>query len=229
LIVLEEEAAAVGCELVVGGRDFEWSFRDGTLDYRGPHLSLDEVPIGMVGAHQGHNAACALASVEAFCHRTGLRAPDPWQVATALRDAKIPGRLERMRVPGAPAFLFDGAHNPAAAEALAAVLADRRRPPRRVWLVASMKDKDRASMNRSLLPHIDEVVCTVGESSPRFEDPEVLVKEFTALGVKARAVTPAREAVRDLSRSLGMRDEVLVAGSLYLVGDVRDALGFKVT
>lgn len=229
LAILEEEAAAAGSELRASGRDFEWAYRDSAIDYRGPLWALDAVPVGMAGEHQGINAACALAAVEAFCDRTGLRAPDPWQVATALREAKIPGRLERLRVPGAPAFLCDGAHNPAGAEALAAALTQRRRPPRRVWLVASMQEKERGPMIESLLPHVDEVVCTRGQSSPRFEDPHGLVEEFTAHGAKARAVASAAEAVADLSRTLGMRDEVLVAGSLYLIGDVRAALGFPVT
>ena len=225
----EEEAAAAGSELRAAGRDFEYRLRDGAIDYRGPTWTLDEVPIGMPGAHQGINAACALACVEAFCATTGLRAPDPWQVATALREAKIAGRLERLRVPGAPAFLCDGAHNPAGAEALAAALTERRRPPKRVWLVASMQDKERTAMIQSLLPHVDEVVCTRGLSSPRFEDPEVLVEQFTSQGARARALPTAADAIADLSRSLGMRDEVLVAGSLYLIGDVRAALGFPVS
>jgi len=229
LEILREEATAAGSELRVGGVDFEWSYAAGALDYRGPVWTLDQVPVGMPGAHQGHNAACALAAVEALCDRTGLRAPDPWQIATALREAKIPGRMERLRVPGAPAFLCDGAHNAAGAVALATMLEDRRRPPRRVWLVASMQDKQRRGMIEAILPHVDEVVCTAGESSPRFEDPDRLVEEFVGLGATARAISPARVAVEELSRTLGMRDEVLVAGSLYLIGDVRKALGFPVT
>ena len=229
LAILAEEAEAAGATLKAAGQDFEYSFRDQVLSYRSEGRNLDGLEVGMLGAHQGQNAACALAATDAFCAATGLRPPDPWQVGDALRTAKIPGRLERLRIPGAPAFLFDGAHNPAGAEALAAVLADRRRPPRRVWLLAGMQDKDRRPMLDALLPHVDEVVCTRGESSPRYEDPAALVAEVEAAGGRARALAPARAAAVELSRSLGMRDEVLVAGSLYLVGDVRDALGVPVT
>jgi dihydrofolate synthase / folylpolyglutamate synthase len=228
LSIIREEAASADCRLVVAGEDFEWRFMDGALDYHGAHMRLDLASLGLQGEHQGQNAACALAAVEALCHVTGLSAPDPWQAGAALRETRLPGRMERVRVPGGPAFLLDGAHNPAGAQALAAALADRRRPRERVWLVASMQDKERGPMLEALLPHVDRVVCTRGESSPRFEAPEALAEELTAAGARAEAMPTAREAAAALSRQLGSRDEVLVAGSLYLVGDVRAALGLAI-
>jgi dihydrofolate synthase/folylpolyglutamate synthase len=228
LQIIEAEAAAVDCVVRVADRDFDWHMEDGTLDYRSDRMRLDAIPLGLAGDHQGQNAACALASVEALCEITGLTGPDPWEAGQGLRSARLPGRLERVRVPGGPAFLFDGAHNPAGAAVLAANLEQRRRPRERVWLLASMQEKERGPMLDLLLPHVDRVVCTKGQSSPRFEEPEELVRELTGAGARAEAVATAKEAAAALSRRLGPRDEVLVTGSLYLVGDVRDALGLPV-
>lgn len=228
LAIVQEEAEAVGCTLQIAGKDFEYSFRDGLFSYRGERLVLDDIRLGMRGAHQGQNAACALASVEALCRRAGLAAPDPWESGRALAASKLAGRLERTLVPGGPAFLLDGAHNPAGAQALATDLAGRRRPRERVWLLASMQDKERAPIIEALAPHVDRVVCTRGLSSPRFEEPEVLARELEMAGLAASVSPTAAEAVADLSRRLAARDEVLVAGSLYLVGDVRAALGLPV-
>ena len=229
LEIIEAEAAAVGCSVRVAERDFEWRMMDGTLDYRSEDVRLDALPLGLVGDHQGQNAACALASVEALCEQTGLAAPDPWEAGRSLREIRLAGRLERVRVPGGPAFLLDGAHNPAGAATLAANLEQRSRPRERVWLLASMQEKDRGPVLDLLLPHVDRVVCTKGESSPRFEEPDELVRQLEAAGARAETAPTAREATRALSRRLGPRDEVLVAGSLYLVGDVRDALGLPIS
>jgi len=228
LAILREEAEAVGSTVRVAGEDFEWHFRDGRFSYRGEVLLLDDIELGMKGAHQGQNAACALASVEALCRRESLAAPDPWEAGRALAGCKLAGRMERVRVAGGPAFLLDGAHNPAGAEALAEALAARRRPRERVWLLASMVDKERAPILEALAPHVDRVICTVGESSPRFEAPELLVAQVEALGLPATIAPTAAEAAVALNRRLAARDEVLVAGSLYLVGDVRAALGLPV-
>ncbi len=228
LTIIEEEAAAVGCAVRAAGRDFEWRMADGTLDYRSGPIRLDALPLGLLGDHQGQNAACALAGVEALCELTGLDAPDPWQSGGALRATKLPGRLERVRVPGGPAFLLDGAHNPAGAAVLAASLEQRRRPRERVWLLASMQEKERGPMLELLLPHVDRVVTCRGESSPRFEEPEELARELREAGARVEPAGTGKEAAEALTRRLGSRDEVLVAGSLYLVGDVRAALGLPV-
>lgn len=223
---IAEEVAAAGAELWVAGEHFSYSW-DGTLTFEGPGLRLDQAELGMPGAHQAQNAACALASVLAFCLRAGLTPPSPWEAGSALRDSRLPGRLERVRSgPGGPAFLLDGAHNPAGAQVLADALVERRRPARRVWLLAAMADKDVEGTLDALLPHVDEVVCTSGTSTPRFAERERLaavVRGCTALPVTT-AVDP-NCAVAELRERLSSRDEVLVAGSLYLVGEVRDALG----
>jgi dihydrofolate synthase/folylpolyglutamate synthase len=119
---------------------------------------------------------------------------------------------------------MDGAHNGAGAQALAAALDGRRRPDRRVWLYAAMDDKDRGPLVEAILPHVDRVVCVRGESSSRFAAPSLLAEEVRAAGGKAEIMDTASQAAVELARKMRTRDEVLVAGSLYLVGDVRRAL-----
>ena len=223
---IRDAVAAAGARLVAAGEDFHYRVGEG-LSFDAPGLRLDDVPLAMRGDHQAQNAACALAAVSAFCAESGLRGPSPWEAAEALSRSRLAGRLERLRAgPGAPAFVLDGAHNPAGATVLAAALATMRRPPERVWLFACLADKDRAPLIEALLPHVDRVVCARGMTSPRFVDPEVLVAEVTAAGGVAELSGTTEEAVNHLKNRLSIRDEVLVAGSLYAVGDARRALGF---
>ena len=226
LEVIEEETQRAGCQLLRRGRDFDWSMDASGFSYSSKTLNLDGLSLGLKGKHQAQNAACALTLVLAFCERHGLRTPSPWTAGKALEGVRFPGRLERVRLgPGRPTLLLDGAHNPSGAAMLEAELAERRRPERRVWIYAAMADKDREPVQRVLLPHVDRVVCVKGESSPRFAEPSVLAEELSALGVRAEVGTTAKAAATELARKLRSRDEILVAGSLYLVGDVRVALG----
>ena len=88
-----------GCErneLAIGGR---------LLDLRTPGARYEEVFLPLHGAHQGDNAACAVAAVEAF-----FGAPvDEAVVETAFAAVRMPGRFEVMR--RAPLVVLDGAHN----------------------------------------------------------------------------------------------------------------------
>ena len=225
LDVIRAATDAASCRLEVAGVDFDWSIDDRGLYFSSEGLNLDAVPLGLKGAHQGQNAACALASVAALCRQSGLRSPSPWIAGQALQSVRFPGRLERVRLgPGRPIFVMDGAHNGAGAQALAAALDGRRRPDRRVWLYAAMDDKDRGPLVEAILPHVDRVVCVRGESSSRFAAPSLLAEEVRAAGGKAEIMDTASQAAVELARKMRTRDEVLVAGSLYLVGDVRRAL-----
>ncbi|MEE2829045.1 MAG: cyanophycin synthetase, partial [Myxococcota bacterium] len=225
LEVIREETERVKCDLKIAQEDFIWSFKDAAFSFESDWLTLDSITLGIPGAHQGQNAACALAATGELCRRSNLKYPSPWTAAKALQQVRFPGRLERIRSgPGGPVFLLDGAHNPAGARVLATHLEGRPRRGRRVWLYAAMADKVRGPLLEALLPQVDRVVCTRGSSSDRFADPEILAEEVRAAGGRAEVIEPAADAASSLLDSLGMLDEVLVAGSLYLVGDVRQAL-----
>lgn len=90
-----------------------------------------------------------------------------------------------------------------------------------------MTDKRRAEVLDVLLPHVDEVVCTAGTTSPRFEPPEILAEEVrTRCGFHpvSYSLTP-EDALAQVLEKMAPGEELLVAGSLYLVGDVRALLG----
>jgi folylpolyglutamate synthase/dihydropteroate synthase len=91
-----------------------------------------------------------------------------------------------------------------------------------------MVDKDRSEVVSALLPHVDSVICTAGTSSARFEQPTRLAAEIRGVAgtkVSVEATDTPAEALQHLAREASEEDEVLVAGSLYLVGDVRELLG----
>lgn len=229
-----EEAAAVHAAVWLRGREFSielvGSYGSDTptgdlLRYRGPGRALDGLTLSLAGVHQRSNAATAVAAVDAFCDAAGRPRPSDDAVRVGLATARIPGRMERLPLGSRGAHaLLDGAHNPAGADALAAELRARPRPRRRVWLYAAMGDKDRQPILDALLPHVDEVWCTKGTSTPRFAEPELLAEEIAQSGDTVVRLFPHPDEALAAAESLGPDDELLVAGSLYLVGDVRPRL-----
>ncbi len=194
-------------------------------------MGMRDLQLGPRGDHQWGNAGVALACVEALNAVCGLPLPKPEAIGLALAETRVPGRLEQLTLGGGrPSVLLDGAHNPAAARCLARHLSRATRPRRRWWLFAAMGDKDRRSMLEALVPQVDGVLCTAGRTSARFLDPCALKAEVEevarSLGVSLAVEWAAEpgEAMAWLGEELGAEDEVLVAGSLYLVGDVREDL-----
>jgi dihydrofolate synthase / folylpolyglutamate synthase len=176
--------------------------------YGGLRLSLP-------GEHQKENARVALVAAEAFLEPLG-RDLDPESVRAALATVRWPGRLHW--IDGTPPLLLDGAHNPSGAAALAGWL-EAHGGPKPVLVFAAMRDKDAAGILAPLGARVSAILLT-RPSVGRAAEPETLVAAASAAATRIEVVSQPAEAVRRARELAGPAGLVLVAGSLYLVGDV---------
>jgi len=179
----------------------------------GPDRTIDRVAISLPGAHQGRNAL--LAAKAATLLDSTL---DDDDVRRALATTAWPGRMETI-----DGVLLDGAHNPQGVDALVAAL-DTSRPLHVVFAV--LGDKDAAPMVRALAGVASSLTLTRPTGTPRARSPgEVRAMLPPDLVIPCEAIDDVHAAVehaRARARADGGR--VVVAGSLYLVGEVRGAL-----
>jgi dihydrofolate synthase / folylpolyglutamate synthase len=175
------------------------------------------------GHFQRRNFSLAAAAAEAFLERPLDRAA----VERTGAETRIPGRLDI--VGRRPLTVYDGAHNPEGAGALADSLDDvlgDRRP--RVAVIGVLEDKDAAGMLGALLPHVDRVVFT-RSSNPRSLPPATLATLAEKLGDQPVETVAHPRAAVDRARDLaGPEGAVLATGSIYLVADlVRESAGAR--
>ena len=191
------------------------------LDVRTPLAEYSDLYLPVHGAHQATNAAIALTSAEAFF---GESFP-PDLVAEALATFRAPGRLEV--VGHEPLVILDGAHNAAGAEALVQALEDEFVPAPRTLIVGLMREKDPTVMLAALGATEAEWVLACPPPSPRAMPAAELADAALELGVDparvevAETVEDAMARAREVTAAQG---QVVVAGSLYLVGAARAAL-----
>ncbi len=210
--VLAATAAAVGAPARWLGRDFFCS-TEGALRYSDLGGELTDLVLPLRGRHQRDNAATAIAA--AMQLREHVVIPDG-AIRRGISQVRWPGRLDVVQAQ--PLVVLDGAHN---ADGVAALV--RELPVivggRAVHLLFGvMRDKRWQPMVETLAPHIARV-SVVPALPPRGEDPEVLAKAFAAHCPVSIASSPL-QGLLDLSHSVGEHDAILVAGSLFLVGDV---------
>ena len=156
------EFAVLSRQVAVGGQVLELQGLGGV--YR-------DVFVPLHGEHQAHNAALALAAVEAFFGAGAHRQLDIEAVRAGFAAARSPGRLERVR--SAPTVFIDAAHNPAGAAALAQALTTEFDFRYLVGVVSVLGDKDVTGILAALEPVFDVVVVT-DNGSPRALEPDLL-------------------------------------------------------
>jgi dihydrofolate synthase / folylpolyglutamate synthase len=181
------------------------------------------LPLRAAGRFQRGNFAIAVAAAEAFLGRPLDRAA----LVAAAAETTIPGRVEI--VSHDPLTVYDGAHNPAGAHALAESMGEvlgERRP--RVAVIGVLEDKDAAAMLAELLPQVDHAVFTRSRN-PRSLSPATLASFAEKLGGPPwETVSDPRAAVGRAKSLAGTDGAVLATGSIYLVADlVRGETGMR--
>ena len=172
--------ATVRADAAVAREDSEFAVLDRQIAVGGQVLQLQglggvypDLFVPLHGEHQAHNAALALAAVEAFFGAGAQRQLDVDSVRAGFAAVTSPGRLERVR--SAPTVFIDAAHNPAGAAALAQALDTEFEFRHLVGVVAVMADKDAAGILAALEPALDEIVVT-HNGSPRAMEPDALAE-----------------------------------------------------
>jgi dihydrofolate synthase/folylpolyglutamate synthase len=224
--LFEDAAAEVGAE-AVWERGEHWDCDENLLavggrllDLRTPNGTVDDVFLPLHGAHQGDNAACALAAVEAFFGNP-LGAD---VVRDALADVTAPGRFEI--VSREPLVVLDGAHNPAGAAVAAQTMADDFDVAgSRILVVGVLAPHDPAPFLEALDAATADLVIACTPPSPRAVPASQVATAAAALGVPAEVVPDVDRAVTRALDRAGVDDAVLVTGSLYVVGQARRGLG----
>ena len=175
-----------------------------------------EVAPRMAGRFQLQNALNAVA-VARHLQTRGYRISDE-AIAEGVASAVWPGRLEKIQ--SGPDVYLDGAHNPSAARELATFWKENF-AGRRLWLIfGALRDKAVDEIAGILFPHAAEVIFTQPRTTRAVSVTQLA--EITAHHANRFQVIPdAENALEHALERADSRDVVFVAGSLYLVGQLR--------
>jgi dihydrofolate synthase / folylpolyglutamate synthase len=184
---------------------------------RTPSATYEDVFLPVHGAHQGDNAALALAAAEAF-----FDAPLSEDVVVeAFGSLRLPGRMEV--VGRQPLVVLDGAHNVAGARVVGPAVAEAFGADRpRVVVAGMLRGRDPAAVLEALGPARLVVACPA--PSPRSLPAAEVAAAARSLGMDAREEGSVDAAVHAALAAAGDDDVVLVTGSLYVVGAARPVL-----
>ncbi len=223
--VIEAEAARQGAPLRMAGREWDAWSEGGRLMVQESDRLHDLSPPSLPGAHQFGNAGLACVAALAL----GDARIGPQALARGVVSATWPARLQRLtagplglraKARGADLWL-DGGHNPHAARALADFARGlTARDGRTVTLVlGALARKDVGGMLEALRGAVDRVVAT-GFDMPGAAEPQALAAAAREAGLPADARADVSAALEAALAGEGQSPHVVIAGSLYLAGEV---------
>jgi dihydrofolate synthase / folylpolyglutamate synthase len=235
--VLLRRAAEVGAQVAREGIEFGVVSRalavgGQVVSFKGLGGEYDDLFIPLHGEYQAHNAAAAIAAVEALL---GASPETEGRVTTELLQAGFeqvtsPGRMEVVR--NSPTIVVDAAHNPHGAEATAATVSEAFQFQPLIGVLGCMKDKDVYGVLEAYEPIMETVVCTrnsfVERSMPAEELGQLAAEVFGEERVLVRphlidAIDDAIRLAEEEAVALGSGG-VLITGSVITAGEARALL-----
>ena len=226
MAVLEERAAQLDVSMVRVGVDW---IAEGITDERGCYRfrasraevsqsnkklpvnapSMIDVSLSLPGQHQVTNALTAVAALD-------LVGVEGEEIKRGLSQASWPGRLER--ISGAPEILLDAAHNPSGALTLAHFL-ERHETNRRIHLIyGSVRDKAVDEVAGILFPRANRVILTCSQVA-RSARPQTLMALVDHHHSVISISPNLTEALKEARRGASPEDLIVIAGSIFLVGE----------
>lgn len=234
--VLLRRSAEVGAQVAREGIEFGVLSRSVAvggqlISFKGLGGEYEDVFLPLHGEYQAHNAATALAAVEALLG-SGAQTED--RITTDLVQAGFaevtsPGRMEVVRT--SPTVIVDAAHNPHGAEATAATVSEAFAFQPLIGVLGCMKDKDVYGVLEAYEPIMETVICTrnsFDRSMPAEELGEIAAEIFGEDRVLVRpklldAIDDAIRLAEENALAMGTGG-VLITGSVITAGEARTLL-----
>ena len=181
--------------------------------------SRKELFLPLLGDHQLHNASVVLSIADTLIE-IGWKISEQ-NIRDGIRDVSWPGRFDI--VGKDPLFIIDGGHNPQCIDALVVNIRDYLKDRKIIALTGVLADKDYGEMYRPMMPYIQEFVC-ITPPNPRKLEAVELAEHLRRVGATATPCETIADGVKLAIQKAGKDGVVLCFGSLYTIGDIRNAL-----
>ena len=213
---LVEQARAIGADLQVLGRDFDYQADANQWEFRGRRGVKRALPVpALRGSWQFRNASAALAALDELGERLPLSLGE---IKRGLTLVRLPGRLQVL--PGRPAVALDVAHNPQAARALSDGLLDMGFFENTYAVFAMLSDKDIGGVIDAIRSRIDRWFVAAA-ASERAASAALIARLLGERGLaeSTRTFATVASALDAARREAGPNDRIVVFGSFYTVAE----------
>ncbi len=240
--VVTERCRQMHAPMYLFGRDFyaEDAGKEGwhwQSDNEGLQGTYENLRCGMRGDYQRANSSLAIGVLALLRHQGFAFSEE--DIRQGLLAVRWPGRLEYIALQGKNKirvedqgqeddttlrYLVDGAHNPAGVQSLVKTLAKEYSYKRLIVLWGAMEDKDLRQTVGPIAEMASNIILTKPQGE-RAADPSMLLDALPeALQKRCCLIPDGKEALHFAQEQATAEDLIVIAGSLYLIGEMRNYL-----
>ncbi len=240
--IIEDRSKDVGAELRLLWRDFGYKVKKENIsgiefDFISQEEILDDIKLSLLGQYQAENASLAIKTVLEL-RKLGFKIADE-VIRRALKSAFFPGRFEIIKVARGPVknklkIILDGAHNPIKMKEFLKTLKKIFPTQKKTFIIGFKFDKDIPKMLKQIVKVADEIIVTefnratdmnmnASARALMIKDKLLRMKYREKIIVKKDSKKALKMGIKTIQQ---FNDSAIlvVTGSLYLVGEIRNRL-----
>lgn len=182
--------------------------------------NYNNLKIKLVGVHQVYNACMAIGVIEILKQHRNIHISDE-AILNGLSNTKWPGRFEVLKEN--PLIIIDGAHNTHGAAALKKSIESLLKDYKITFVIGMLKDKDVHGVLKDIIPLMNKIVATT-PNNPRAMKAKDLAYKLEEFEKEVYADENIKDALNMAVKVTKPNEAIVVAGSLYMIGEVRKIL-----
>ena len=223
LRVIENKCQAVGTRLYEIGKDFVsdpigQDLDCNMFDFQGMFGAYENLRLTLLGQHQVTNAALTLAIIQLLTlHDIVISI---LAIKEGLENVRWPGRMQLIHKH--PFVIFDGAQNEASANALRVAVNMLFIPSKIILILGVSQGKDIDGICKNLCSNQTSVIVTKA-NIPRAVDTSTLEQRVKKYCLNVQQALTIKDALDQAITMVDKNSLILVAGSLYLIGEALQA------
>lgn len=213
--VIRNRCRKMNARLYEVGKDISYKKTKEGFNVKGILGDYANLKTRILGEHQLVNASVAIGVIEAlrsYNFDIGINS-----IRSGLYNTVWPGRCEV--ISASPMIVLDGAQNVASASVLKKMIKENFKYKKLILVLGISSDKDKKGICSQLYDLADTIILTKADN-PRAAGPKILAEYFK--GKQMHVTGSAREAKRIALKIAGVKDLILVTGSLFVVGEIRE-------
>jgi len=217
-LVIKNAASGMQAKLLTVGKEIEYFTKGRHFLIKGVNNNYTNLRINLLGGHQLINATLSVGIIEAlgaYGYKVSVDC-----VRKGLYNTLWPGRLEVLW--RKPYIVVDGAQNAASAMVLKSAVKDIFKYQKLILVLGVSLDKDVKGILSQLCGLAHKIILTRADN-PRAVKPEDLKRYLIDKREEVFLTAGVKEAKKLALKIAGKMDLILVTGSLFVVGEFRDA------
>lgn len=221
LNLILDDLDLIGSNPILSDEEVETKIYSNKIKFIFNEFETDYITPSLMAEYQIENIKTALVTSYIFLRNVLMRRFEHQKFQRAIEETVWPGRFQIINE--RPLLLLDGSHNPSGFRALSQSLKTLLKGEKIIFIIGILRDKDAKNMIDQVLTYSKKIIFTQVPSKRA-----MTLEDYKKISINYDFTYMSTEDAKEFILESYPSENIIVCGSLYLIGDILKTLKEKI-